>query len=512
MNLAPTKFENTLRMFFPAMADRRYKYRVAFEARAAHAAADKNRTTSSWRAVTGDPHANLRVDRSIIAERARFLRQSTSHGTSAANALTDAVVGVGISAQCKADFVNGTDDKTQLENQRRRRMAELARADWNRDCDFEGRSQFQDFETLGFGELITAGEFFFREMLDPDFIANGRRIPLQFQMLASERLCSFGAQRNGDNEIVDGLEIDGLGRTVAYHFAENGYRHSVTRVPATEIIHPYRMDFPSQRRGLSWFAPVIPEMQQFEEIKQYALIARKVQSAIALVVSRDSENKSAPIPGLSGADPAKDANNSPMRAIEHGMIHDIGTGKVHSHIPAPSHDLDVLSKLLLRSIGIGFGISYENISGDYSDMNFAGGRMGMLQTRKRISPIHNFYVRKFERPVHDRFVRYSEMFDTDYPKAITGCNPTAVTFSKPKFDWGVNPKQEIQAAILEVAAGFATMEEVVGSKGGDWAENYDQIKKETKYEEVLDLAFKLHPAMKETPEAMPDATAPQETT
>lgn len=494
-------------MIWPAAAENRYKYRIAFEARAAHAAADVNRTTDNWRKVTGDPHANLRMDRAVIAQRARFLRQSTSHGATVANALTDAVVGTGITAQCHADFVSGNTESADRTNRERRRQVNAARIAWNANCDFEGRAEFEDFETLGFGEMITSGEFLFREMLDPDFVSNGRRIPLLFQAMSADRLVSFGADVNQGNELVDGLEIDPNGRTVAYHFAANSFRYEVTRVPAGEMIHPYKMDFPGQRRGLSWYAPIIPEMQQWEEIKGYKMLAYKLQTAIALVVSRDSDNKSSPIPGLSGTNPKKDSKGSPIRAIEGGMIHDVGTGRVHSHLPTPSGDLDVISKLLLRSMGVGFGLSYEAASGDYSDMNFAGGRMGMLQTRKRISPIHKLFVRKFERPVHERFVRYSEMFDANYPKALSGCNAAAAAFSKPKNDWGVNPKQEVQAAILEVAAGFATMEEVVGSKGAEWADHYDQIKEETAYEKALDLAFKIHPAMKETPEAMPDATA-----
>lgn len=490
VNVAPTKFENALRLVSPAMAERRYASRIAFETRAAFSAADVNRNTGGWRGIGDDLNGHLRADRLTIARRARFLAFSTSHGTAAITGLRDATIGTGINALCQAEFAGPEEVQHAL-----RMRANDARRTWNEHCDWERRSWWEDFETTGFNELIVDGNVFLREMIEPEWRSRGMRIPLTYQMLRAERLTTASAKAAKGNEVFNGVEVDKHGRTVAFHFAGEGYRYVVERVPAGEVIHGMRMDYPGQHVGLSWMAPVIPEMQQYEEVKTYAIIARKVQSAIALIVSSDANGNGGGLPGLGTQTPAKDANQTPMRAIEAGMIHNVGSGKVHSHVPSPSNDTDVLSKLLLRSMGIGMGCSYEQISGDYSTLNFAGGRLGVLANRKRVSCMHAMYCRRVELPVHRRFVQFSREFDRDYPRALA--NDTAVRFSRPKFDLGVNPVQEVRAMTELVKNGFSSLENEVGSLGGDWSQVATQIDREIDFYKFLNMPTTIHPALEE---------------
>lgn len=498
-------YERALRVISPGLAERQYASRVAFETRAMHAAADKDRTTEGWRTISGNPHDNLRVDRTTIAQRARYLAACTSHGTASYTGLLDAVIGTGINIQSRAQFTDpgllaSEISETEVRSQRRRRrQIDDARRAWNEVCNWEERGEWQDLEELGFHEILIPGEAYLRQMIEPEWQRKGMRIPLRYHMIRQEQLTDYTVQPARGNEVYDGIEIDSYGRTVAYHVESDSYRREVIRVPASEMVHAYRQDWPSQRRGLSWYAPVIPEMQNFDEFKQYKQIAAKVQSAIALVVGRDSQNRGGGLPGLSGQDPTTDGNGSPIRAIEPGMIHDIGTGKIHSHTPAPSGDTDVMTRLFLRSIGVGFGLSYEAQSGDYSATNFAGGRMGMLRTRKRVSSIHSFFQRRFEKPVHKKFVEFSLLFDPQFPRAAAG-DPAACSFSRPKFDWGVNPYQEVRAAVLRIQKGLSTLENEAGQMGDDWYDFMEQLGVELDVEDALNLDAPVHPVHDNAPE------------
>lgn len=502
-NLAPTTFERALRVIAPGMAKSRYQSRIAFESlelqsRAQLKAADRNRTTDGWRSIDGDLHDVVQTDRKLIAERARHLATSTSAGVAAKTALLDSVIGTGMQVQSKAQFSGPDANEDELKNQLRlRQIMDERRRWWNEDLDWEeSGSHWYDMQALNFTEIMVPGEVIVRYMIEPQWQRKGMRIPLRLHQIRSERLTNWTTNPQPGNEVYDGIEFDQYGRKVAFHIESDDYRRTVTRVPAGEILHGYRRDWPSQRRGLSWFAPIIPEMQDFEELKAYALIAKKVQAAIAIIVTNDNPSKPTQLPGLSGQDPTNDENGTPLRAIEPGMIHNAGSGRVHSHAPSPTGDSELMAKLFQRSIGVGFGLSYEEISGDWSGVNFAGGRLGVLRTRKRVSSIHAFYQRQVEAPIHRKFLRYSQIFDDEMRMIMRQAqnDPTAATFSRPKFDWGVNPVQEVKAAILSVQHGLSTLEEEVGSRGGDWAAYMTQNAHELNFEEALAADAPMHPA------------------
>ena len=65
--------------------------------------------------------------------------------------------------------------------------------------------------------------------------------------------------KSGDNEIRMGVEVDSVGRPIAYHILENNPNESSLtqakreRIPASEVIHPFISDRVSQTRGVPWF-------------------------------------------------------------------------------------------------------------------------------------------------------------------------------------------------------------------------------------------------------------------
>jgi lambda family phage portal protein len=57
----------------------------------------------------------------------------------------------------------------------------------------------------------------------------------------------------------------------------------------------------------------------------------------------------------------------------------------------------------LRSIAIGMGITYEQLTGDLSGVNYSSIRAGLIEFRRRCGMLqHNILVFQFCRPVWDR--------------------------------------------------------------------------------------------------------------
>jgi len=111
--------------------------------------------------------------------------------------------------------------------------------------------------------MFEAGECFLR--FRPRRPDDGLSVPLQLQMLSSERLplgkCETLPNRH---EIIFGIELDRIGQRVAYHFyrAHPGdFRQRGTgelvRVPAEQICHVFHPIAEGQIRGVPWVAPAM---------------------------------------------------------------------------------------------------------------------------------------------------------------------------------------------------------------------------------------------------------------
>ncbi|ADZ72532.1 phage portal protein [Polymorphum gilvum] len=88
---------------------------------------------------------------------------------------------------------------------------------WTDEADADGLTDFYGLQAMVAREMFVAGECFVR--LRPRRAEDGLTVPLQMQLLQSEMLPfeKTGTAANG-NRLRCGIEFDGIGRRVAYHF------------------------------------------------------------------------------------------------------------------------------------------------------------------------------------------------------------------------------------------------------------------------------------------------------
>jgi hypothetical protein len=119
---------------------------------------------------------------------------------------------------------------------------------WTDEADADGLTDFYGLQAMVAREMFVAGECFVR--LRPRRVEDGLLVPLQLQLLQSEMLPFEKTETaaNG-NRIRCGIEFDGIGRRVAYHFRRRHPGDSTdqgavipetVRVPATDVLHIYR--------------------------------------------------------------------------------------------------------------------------------------------------------------------------------------------------------------------------------------------------------------------------------
>ena len=487
------------------LAQRALLSQVGYEsARATLAAAKKDRTNSDWPEMRLSPMDVWSTDAATIRARANHMAQSDPYGIRVAEALVNGMIGDGIRTQVQVDWLPNSKGKKKVKtNTAINNEIELIKSRWMKNADAEtigaakqAKKHWFDIQRLAFRRVVVDGEC----IMMRQFTKNKRgQLELRWKLIAASRLCSNGAQTAEGNVVVEGVELNPDGNVVAYHISPqltSSYLSGVfpTRVPADEIIHVFRHDFPEQYRGFSWYTPIIPELNNLASIKSYSLIARRVQASIALVVSRPPQSGGTgslslggSIPGAGQAAQPKSAEIAKPRKIEPGLIHDVGEGNVHSHSPSPSGDLEPLTKLMLRAIGVAMGLSYEIVASDYSNTSFAGGRLGKLETDANRRIVNGWFSRTFEHQAHvqfmDALVASGQLADILKKAGIPDVPPDVdlydARFSRPRTEWGVNPLQEVQASALAIKNGLETLRDNVEGRGRDLDDHLEQIDRES---------------------------------
>lgn len=332
-------------------------------------AAATGRRTQGWRRSSGDANAVVGVALGRLRDVARDLVRNNGYAESALTTIVDHVVGWGIVAKPKP--MNA-------------RAAEL----WEQwagttACDADGQHDFAGLQKLVMRTVAEVGEVLVRRRLR--LPTDGLPIPIQLQVLDPDYLDTAKSMSRLPNggRIVNGVEFDAIGRRSAYwlfpeHPGGEVFAASASvRVPAENVLHVYRQDRPGQVRGASWFAPVLLKFKDFDDFEDATLMAQKVAACTSVVVT-DPDGTAAPLGSV-------DADSPLVDSLEPGAIIQGPPGRTVTVVqPRQTTGYSDYISSTLRSVATGLGVSYEDLSGDFSEVNFSSARMARLRHWSRV--------------------------------------------------------------------------------------------------------------------------------
>jgi capsid protein len=308
-------------------------------------AAAVGRRTQGWNKTAGDANAVVGAAATSLRNVARDLVRNNGYAESAVTTIVDHVVGWGIVPNPRPR------NKPALETWK-------AWAD-STTCDADGQHDFAGLQKLALRTVVEAGEVIIR-----------RRI-----------------RRPEDNlplpiRIVNGVELDAIGRRVAYWlFLEHPGSNLSTgkaseRVPAENVLHVFRQDRPGQVRGISWFAPVLLRFKDLDDYEDATLMKQRIAACLAVIIS-DPDGTSTPLGTV-------DAAAATVDSIEPGMILNRQGGSVEVIQPPAVREYSDFTRTQYRAIAAGLGISYEDLTADFSNVNFSSARMARLRHWARV--------------------------------------------------------------------------------------------------------------------------------
>ena len=160
---------------------------------------------------------------------------------------------------------------------------------------------------------------------------------------------------------------------------------------------------------------------------------------------------------------------------------------------------ETFMRVQLRSIAAGMGITYEQLTGDLTGVNYSSIRAGLLEFRRRCEQFqHQVIVYQMCRPIWRAWID-AAILSGALAQAGDLAPYYEVKWIPPGFAW-VDPLKDIKAQIMAVRAGFKSRAEVVSEQGYDSEEIDREIAADNERADALGLAYDSDPR-KEADEA-----------
>ena len=475
----------------PAAAVRRERARLTGRQLHRYAAGDPSRAHYGWgRQTGGSANAVNARSLSLMRTRIRELVRDDPYARRILDVLSTNTVGDGIVPRAATGRAG------------RDRRLQQAWSDWaeTTQIDVTGTHDVYGLQTLAHRTWKESGEVFLRAIPYTPAEAErmGLSVPLQFQVLEADYLA---AHRDGQteestgNRIVQGVELNRLGRPVAYHFytahpgdaytlgALPGYGLQTVRVPAAEVVHLFRPSRPGEVRGVPEMHAVALKIRTLQDYHEALLFRAKIEACLAAFVTSNEDGSRSPL----GQD-AKAVDGQRVEQFEPGMVSYLKPGEdVKFADPSGSGGHNDFSRQALQAIAVGAGITYDQLTGDLTRANYSSLRAGKIEVRRRTSQEQwQVMVPRLCDPI------WRMMVATGENAGLWGRGPATVKWAPPRHE-AVDPLKDATADLLQVRAGFKTLDQAIAENGYDPDEQLNEIRETNDRLDELGLVLESDP-------------------
>lgn len=272
----------------------------------------------------------------------------------------------------------------------------------------------------------------------------------------------------------DGVFLDAFGEPVGYcvydlpEFESSYYdKSSFQLFSADDVFHAFREDLPGQTRGVSWFASILPYLQQLREYTAAVVESAKVSAKVFATVKTQhgyAYDDGLLVPNEYANNPGAPYDNSVLAPYEttNGKFIRLPPGEeMQAFAPAqPTTSADAFVASSAAQIGYALGLPRNKATGSSHEYNFASGRLDNQPFEMLIETLRR---EQMETTLCDRiFRRFYETLEADVV-ARFGDAPYP---DDADWEWIwpspplVDPEAKARADSIRVKSGQATLAEV----------------------------------------------------
>jgi lambda family phage portal protein len=463
-----------------------------------YAGAAWGRTMSDWVTLSTSADAELYLGLRALRNRSRDLARNNEYATNAFRQISNNIVGQGVRFQAQVPMRRGT----QLDKATNDRI-ERAWQRWTRKqfCHTAGRMSFSAMERAVIRSAAINGEILVRKVRRS---FGGSAVPFALELISPDQLVDqWSGYKPTANEIRMGVEVDEWQRPVAYwlyprHPGDNQVQAAVAsnqyiRVPAEDIIHVGLFDEPWQTRCVPWLHATIVKLRHAGGYEEAEIVAARGAASVMGIIQTPELD----IPDPADGDDTDDVvDGEGVWEMAPGLVKKLGPGETFTGFnpQRPNAAMDPFMRYMLRSAACGAGMSYETFSGDYSQSNFSSSRMAMLPERDNWRILQAWLIETFHQEVYEAWLEAAVMSGVlNLPawelQPELYCN---VRWMPRGWDW-IDPK-EILYHKEAIRAGLASNTSVLGAKGVDIEDMFDERARELAYADEKGLVLDTDPS------------------
>lgn len=420
----------------------------------------------------------------------RRSRQAVRNNPVASNAIEAVVVnciGTGIKPQSKAPDSAFKEDLQDLW------------LEWKDQADISGVCDFYGLQAMACQSMLEGGECFIRMRVRPD---KGLIVPLQLQAMESEHLNdTINERRTNGNIIKNGIEFNRDNERVAYYFYREhpGEKNifsggdETLRIPAHEVLHIYKPLRIGQIRGVPWLSKVLLKLYELEQYDDAELVRKKTAALFAAFVTRlDPETN------MMG-EGEEDDEGLALAELEPGTVQLLNPGEdIKFSDPSDvGSSYEGFMRQQLRFIAIGMGITYEQLTGDLTGVNYSSIRAGLIEFRRRCEMLQRHtMIFQFCRPIWNEWFKLA-VLSGELALPENTRKYRSVKWIPQGFEW-VDPLKDQQADQLAVKNGYKSRSQVVSERGFDSEEMDKEIAADNARADALGLKYDSDPRHSKT--------------
>lgn len=451
------------RFFAPKTHKRRYQ------------AAKFNKQNSTWTGTSYTSNYILRQDLMTLRARARDMCRNNSHFVKFLQMAENNVIGPhGIRLQCTARDGQGKLDI------RLNKTVEEAFWTWGHreTCSASKKLDWVEQQALFIRTLMRDGEVLVQKMQPA---GNPYGFALKFiDVSYLDELYNEELQNGG--RIIMSVEIDANGMPVAYWlttppsdimFTKRRERLR-TRVPADQMIHAFLVrDDESQVRGVTWFASPMLDAKNLQGYKEGVILSARVQSSVIGFLEKNGDDELPPIEGPEdpeGNERAVDIDVKPL------AMNELPPGYKFNQLDPkqPTQNHEMFYKSMVRDEAAGLGVAYFDLQGDYAEVNFSSGRLGLNDSRDMWRGLQRFVGAKFCREVYHSWCQAAVA-----NRMLKVSAAQFLEIQNPKFQgrgWPyIEPLKDITASSLALENKLSTWTDELAERGIDLADHLERM-------------------------------------
>lgn len=484
--------------------------------------------TRDWWPWLGSPDTENNPFRDFLVARIRDLVRNDGWACGAITRLLDNAVGGGFRHVAMPDWqalahVSGNEnfDLDWAKEYARAAQAEfrLWSTDIGRYCDLARRLSWGEITRLGMRQYFQEGEPLGIVQWRPH---QNARFATCVQMVDPDRLSNPYLEPDQPH-LRGGVEIDEDGVAIAYHIRrahqaqwmipelaytwERVERETDWGRPI--VIHCFESDRATQHRGAGGvLRPVLARLKMLARYDSVELQAAILNAVLAAWIESPYDPET--VGSALEAQVAGDIRNAQLGVYENlrSIYHDdpdnnialnnvrvsrLYSGEKMSAWTAnrPSAAFDNFEAAMLRNAASAIGgISYEQLSQDWSRSNYSSARASLLESWKAIGRMRMLFTSAFCAPIYSCVLE--EAHDAGRlpmpDGSVPGYQEMRSAYAKAKWmgpgrGW-VDPVKEAQAAVLRMDAGLSTLEIECGEQGLDGDETfYERLREYQRWKE-----------------------------